>query len=192
MKLKSPFKLTPYGEGIHYPGTVENLFITQKDLKKHFTYFDLTKDEALVISHTKKMVSILDIVPSFARKYTNRHPEKDGANCWNATLNWFNNKYGLTCTHDIEMFQVLQNDFFKIKECQLKYGDVISFWWRGIELSQGLEHTVIYIGDGYVWHKAGATKERPWTFEALESVAKCYLNDHQEEQGITFHRRKYV
>jgi len=126
-------------------------------------------------------IPLTQLIPDWAARQTGRQPRCRDANCWNATLNWYDPSIGERYTSEREINAALARDYRLLAPgSKLQFGDVVAMRSEEGEL----RHTVVYLDDNLAWHKPSLNMDDPWTFETLASLAK--IKSHAR---YTFHRR---
>ncbi len=104
--------------------------------------------------------------PRIVYQITGNLKEAYRSNCWNSTLKF----HGVPVPRRWEYYASMQAWLeANTHECHkpLKYGDIV---WIGYG-TDDLEHTAVYVGNGWYWHKNG---DRVAEFARLERVLEDY------------------
>lgn len=80
------------------------------------------------VSSGIKEIPLIELLPDFAMKNTNKFSSCDGPNCFNALMNWFEPATGIQITHATQIVPWLRANFTELKhDAELQFGDVIVF-----------------------------------------------------------------
>lgn len=145
------------------------------------------------VADGRNNISLVELLPAFARSYTHRQPKCENSNCFNAAINWHNPRIGEAYTSTDQLAQVLAKNYKKIMPGEaLAFGDMIvlrnhnSFRVRMQKSS--IVHTAIFIDPNLVWHKGSNSNTETWTFSRLEDVLERYDRGLQDPIEIEFFR----
>ncbi len=132
-------------------------------------------------------ISVVELLPEFAKSRNNTWAKCNGPNCWNASLNWHDPTIGEKFTSPPELEAELATNYRRLKPGEyLHFGDVVVF-----RAGEKLIHTAIYLDNNLVWHKPGSSKLQPWTLESMVHAVSQYIRVGHTD-NLSFFRNKQV
>ncbi len=143
--------------------------------------------------HGGSTIPVTQLLPAFPRNLLYTYPEPGRStkepppDCFWSALNFFN---GLEPEHVSDLQSVmaaLKRDFSPVSQ-PLKFGDIIL-----LKDPDGTPmHAAVFIADGIVFTKNGATDLQPWTLQDIDEMVFTYLitSDPAKGLGIQVLRRK--
>ena len=132
-------------------------------------------------------IQLASLLPRFARTrlYTypqaKRSPERPGPDCFWSSLNFFNDGADEAAADPEGISERLDRDYSPAKG-PLQLGDVIVLKeYRGMYL-----HACVFVADGMVFTKNGASYRQPWTLQKLDDMAHGYLITQEPGRPVSF------
>jgi hypothetical protein len=132
-------------------------------------------------------IPLTSLLPRFARirLYTypvaKRGPERPGPDCFWSALNFFNDDADEASFDKHSITERLENEYVAAAG-PLQLGDLILLKdYRGMLL-----HACVFIADGMVFTKNGASYHQPWTLQELDDMVDGYLITQEPGQTIPF------
>lgn len=132
-------------------------------------------------------IPLASLLPRFAktRLYTypqmKRSPERPGPDCFWSALNFFNDHADEAGFDTISISGQLERGYLPATG-PLRLGDIIVLKeQRGMYL-----HACVYVADGLVFTKNGASYHQPWTLQHLDDMAHGYLITQEPGKKISF------
>ncbi len=143
--------------------------------------------EASAQVHDGSRIQVASLLPRFARTrlYTypevKRGPERPGPDCFWSALNFFNDRAD-EAAFDLEGISERLDHEFVPATSPLQLGDVIVLKeYRGMLL-----HACVFVADGLVFTKNGASYRQPWTLQNLDDMAHGYLITQEPGRPVSF------
>jgi hypothetical protein len=147
--------------------------------------------ESIAGGDSSRSIDISHLLPTLAREHLYRYPRVSIAdyekpllaNCLWTALNFFNPQPDDRLLDVQVALEHLKRDYYIVHD-EHQLGDVVAFTDRAGHLF----HAAVYLADGLVFGKNGATPMAPWSILPLERIKGHYVEDSDNWQ-VTFHRR---
>ena len=145
-----------------------------------------------IVTSGHRTIDISHLLPSLARERLYRYPritlaDLDKAslvNCFWTALNFFNAEPDDRYLDPKVAVEQLKRDYFIVHD-QYQFGDIAAF----IDPSGAIFHAAVYLADGLVFGKNGASSLSPWTIVPMDRL-KWYYVEHADNWQVVFYRRK--
>ena len=131
-------------------------------------------------------IQLASLLPRFARTrlYTypqvKRSPERPGPDCFWSSLNFFNDNADEAAMDEEGIPDRLDREFSPA-DGPLQFGDMVVLKdYRGMYL-----HACVFIADGLVFTKNGASYHQPWTLQNLDDMLHGYLITQEPGRQIS-------
>lgn len=121
------------------------------------------------------------VLPNNVSKLTGNH--KEGPNCWNATMLFFNPKEEIRFVPPTEMIEWLEENTVKDDMKLCKPGTIIVLYNEDCQHTvDGLIHTAVYVAPGVLWHKRGMGG--PWELVTEKELRAIYFETQRFEYRL--------
>jgi hypothetical protein len=147
--------------------------------------------ESVADGGPQRSIDISHLLPALAREHLYRYPRVAAAdlqrpllaNCLWTALNFFNARPDDRFLDEQVGLDSLKRDYYIVQD-GLQLGDIAAFFDGG----GNLFHVAVYLADGLVFGKNGASRLAPWTILPIERL-KGHYPEYADDWHVTFHRR---
>lgn len=138
-------------------------------------------------------IPITQLLPRFARNHLYTYPEagrphaETPPDCFYTSINFFNDDAPERFADLAGVIAAFKRDFLPVSS-PMKFGDVVL-----LKDADGIPlHAAVFIADGVVFTKNGATEHQPWTLQKLDDMVHNYLitSDPTKSLSIQILRRR--
>lgn len=148
--------------------------------------------ESIVSSGQDRTIDISHLLPGLAREHLYRYPRVTLAdfdkpsfvNCFWTALNFFNAEPDDRYLDPKIAIDRLKRDYFIVQD-GFQFGDIAAF----VDPNGAIFHAAVYLADGLVFGKNGASHLSPWTIVPMDRL-KWYYVEHADNWQVVFYRHK--